>query len=767
MTPEREPLDPRLLLLGLVVWLGCLTGWLTSFRGLLVAALVATGVLVALRRRRALAALGSAVALLFLLGTLLMSVRADLVSADRLADSVGEGGHVVAVAAVASDPVLRDGDFSSYAVVRLRLTSVQVQGQWRSAAALVVAVAPGTWRDVALGSTVRVSGTFQTTDRPDIAGSLRIRQAPTVLSPPPALFGGASWVRAGITEAASVSGTSARDLVPGLVVGDDAGLSDQVTQEFRVSGLTHLTAVSGTNLTLVVGFLLTLARWVGLRGRALGIVGALGVAGFVLVARPDPSVLRAAVMGSVALLGMWTGSANRGLRGLGASLVLLLLLDPWLAVSVGFALSAMATGGILLIGPPVATGLARWMPRWIADALAVPFAAQLACTPLIAAISDQVSLVAVAANLVAGVAVAPATVLGLVGGLVVQVVPPLGHLLGRLACWAADWILVVAHRAAGFDGAAISWDPTTAGLSTLVVVCLVTAVASPHVARHPAPVLGVALLTVLFVVHPVRVPWVPDGWVLVVCDVGQGDGLVLNAGPGTAVVVDVGPDPAAMDRCLDDLGVTRIPLLVLTHFHADHVDGIGASLRGRTVDRVWVSGTAVPSSGATYVTEVAGWARLPVTVPAYGTALTVGQVALEVVSPDSGPEPAAVDDGDGTVPNNASIVLAVRSRGISILLTGDVETETQHHLESVLADRTFDVLKVPHHGSARQDLPFLAALHARLALISVGEGNAYGHPDPGLVTWLADEGLVVARTDQDGALAVVEDGGLRLVRQRR
>ena len=320
MSPDREPLDLRLLLLGLVVWLGCLTGWLASFGGVLVAGGLAAGVLLALRRRRRGAALGAAAALLFLLGTLLMSIRADLVGADHLADSVGEGGHVTAVAVVASDPVLRDGDFSSYVVVRLRLTSVQVRGQWRSANAPVVVFAPESWQDVGLGATVRVSGTFQTSDRPDTAGTLGVRQPPVMLRPPSALFAGAAWVRVGITEASSVSGTSARDLVPGLVVGDDAGLSDQVTQEFRVSGLTHLTAVSGTNLTLVVGFLLVIARWVGLRGRVLGVVGALGVAGFVLVARPDPSVLRAAVMGSVALLGMWTGSTNRGLRGLGASL---------------------------------------------------------------------------------------------------------------------------------------------------------------------------------------------------------------------------------------------------------------------------------------------------------------------------------------------------------------------------------------------------------------------------------------------------------------
>ncbi len=767
MTRVREPLDLRLVLLGLVVWLGCLTGFLFSFRGLAVSLLLVGLLVVVLRRRRALSALGAGGALLFLLGSLLMSVRSDLVAADRLATSVGPGGYLAAVAVVDSDPVLKDGDFSSYVVVRLRLTSVQIRGRWLSADAPVVAVAPPSWQDVALGSSVALSGTFSTSDRPELAGTLRIRRSPQPLSGPPALLRGAHWVRTGIEEAASISDTSSRFLVPGLVVGDDAGLSDQVTQEFRTSGLTHLTAVSGTNLTLVIGFLLVVARWLGLRGRILGVVGMAGVVGFVLVARPDPSVLRAAVMGSVALLGMWTGSANRGLRGLGASLVLLLLLDPWLAVSAGFALSALATGGILLLGPAVAGGLAQWMPRWAADALAVPFAAQLACTPLIAAISGQVSLVSVVANLLAGVAVGPATVLGLIGGLVVQVVPPVGLLLGRLACWCADWILLVAHRAAGFQGAAVGWDTTAVGILLLSVACVAVALLAPRAARHPAPVLAVTFATILFVVHPLRVPWAPAGWIFVVCDVGQGDGLVVSTGPGAAVVVDTGPDPAPMDRCLDDLGVRQIPLLVLTHFHADHVDGITGVLQGRTVGQVWVSGSPVPHQGATYVADVTGREQLSVSVPGFGTTVTVGGVSLQVVSPDSGPHPDAIDNGDGTIPNNASIVLAVESQGISMLLTGDVETEAQRRLEPVLAGRTFDVLKVPHHGSSRQDLELLAALHARVALISVGVGNPYGHPDGNLVGWLRGQGMLVGRTDQDGALAIVDDGGLRLVRQRR
>src|SRR5262249_55203418 len=142
---------------------------------------------------------------------------------------------------------------------------------------------------------------------------------------------------------------SQRALVPALVDGDDGGLDDALADDFRATGLTHLLAVSGTNLTLVVGFLLVLARWIGARGRWLYAVGAAGIVGFVLLARTEPSVVRAAAMGTVALFAMGTDGRERSARALGAAVVALLLVDPGLATSVRFALSVVATAGILLL----------------------------------------------------------------------------------------------------------------------------------------------------------------------------------------------------------------------------------------------------------------------------------------------------------------------------------------------------------------------------------------------------------------------------------
>ena len=260
--------------------------------------------------------------------------------------------------------------------------------------------------------------------------------------------------------------------MPALVDGDDGGMPDQLSDDFRTSGLTHLLAVSGTNLTLVVGSLLILARWAGVRARGLVLVGPLGVVGFVLLARTEPSVLRAATMGTVGLIGMGHHGRRRGTRALGAAVLLLLLFDPWLALSLGFALSALATAGILWLAPGWRDRLMRWMPRWVAEAVSVPLAAQMACTPLVAAISGQVSLVAVLANLLAAPAVGPATVLGLAGGVVGLVSRSLGRLVAAPAAWCAAWIIGVAVRCADLPVAAVGWSGEPVGIACLTLICV-------------------------------------------------------------------------------------------------------------------------------------------------------------------------------------------------------------------------------------------------------------------------------------------------------
>jgi competence protein ComEC len=354
-------------------------------------------------------------------------------------------------------------------------------------------------------------------------------------------------------------------------------------------------------------------------------------------------------------------------------------------------------------------------------------------------------------------------VLGLGGGLLSSVWVPLGRPVGTAATWCAAWVIVFAHRTAALPSAAVGWPSGPAPLLVLTLVSgWLALVLGALLARRGWAVGTPALLLVLMLVRLPTPGWPPHGWVLVACDVGQGDGLVLDAGDGAAVVVDAGPDPAMVDGCLRRLGVRRVPLVVLTHFHADHVDGLAGVLRGRRVGAIEVTGLAEPPDGAAEVRLLAARAGVPVRVASVGERARVGPLSWQVLAP-SGPTPRESE----SPPNDASVVLLVESRGIRLLLMGDEETGSQERLAGRLGSLHVDVLKVAHHGSARQDPDLLRGLRARLAVVSVGRHNDYGHPAPATLRVLEQAGMIVRRTDLDGDVAVIVDGGRLRVETRR
>ncbi len=337
--------------------------------------------------------------------------------------------------------------------------------------------------------------------------------------------------------------------------------------------------------------------------------------------------------------------------------------------------------------------------------------------------------------------------------------PTAGRLVGVGAGWCVAWIVEVAERGAALPTAAVSWGSGPVALTLLTVLCVAIVLLAPRLLGRRSTGLACCGLMVVSVVVRVPTPgWPPDGWLMVACDVGQGDGLVLNTGlPHTAVVVDAGPDARPMDRCLDGLGIGRVPLVVLTHFHADHVNGLPGVFDGRQVGTVWVTRLQDPPEGVTLVRETTTRAGLRTEQAPYAETRRIGDITLEPIWPL--PDSPTVGPGDGSTANNASVVMLAQIRGVTFFLGGDIEPEGQARLASALPGLHVDVLKVPHHGSRYQDMPFLQSLQARLAVISVGVDNDYGHPAPATVAGLSATGERVLRTDQDGSVAVVERGG--------
>ncbi|MGP4027736.1 ComEC/Rec2 family competence protein [Actinomadura sp. 3N407] len=672
-----------------------------------------------------------------------VALRATAVGTGPVRDLAGHGRSATAEAVVTGDPRAKPGDGRRMIILRARVEQVP-RAEVRVPVLLIAS--DRRWLGLVPSQRVRLHGTFVTPRGADLlAAVVIVRGPPAVLGPPSTIQRAAEHVRARLRAAVARLPPDQRGVLPGMVVGDTSRLDPALAGDFRAAGLTHLLVVSGANLAIVIGAVLGLCRLLGLGRRRAPPVAVLAVLAFVVVARPEPSVLRATVMGLIGLLALVTGRQRQGLPALAAAVLLLVLIDPELARSYGFALSVLATAGLLVLAPPWRERLARRLPGPLADALAVAAAAQVAVAPVLVMLSGEIGVVAVFANLLAAPAVAPATLLGALGAVTALLSLPLAQVIVWPAGLAVGWIIRVARTAAALPYATIPW--TSGGLGAMTILLAAGIAVLVLRSRRLRLLMAAALSGVLIAVIAMRVTapgWPPPGWQMVACDVGQGDGLVLSTGPGQAVVVDTGPDPALIDRCLRRLHVKDVPLLILTHPHADHINGTSGVRNGRNVHEIL---TTSRTSGR----EARLAPGLPTRRAQAGQQWRIGDLTLSILAPRA-TGPALSFEDDGSTINNASVVLVARRPGFSALLAGDIEEDVQRALETAVPP--VQVLKVPHHGSRSQAPGFLAAAHASVSLISVGEDNDYGHPSPATLRLLQRLGTQIHRTDQEGDVAI-------------
>jgi competence protein ComEC len=693
-----------------------------------------------------------------------VTAEVELTSDPRLTRPRINGNHAAPAAVLLQAEVRRVRGPDGTAVKTRTPVLVLVDADDRPARVAWLSLLPSTRVRVAAHAGPAMTGG----DR--VAAVLRVRGAgaPAVVQEPSTVQRLAGRLRAGLREATDGLDPDARALLPGFVVGDTSRVPAELGEAFRATDLTHLLAVSGANFTILLALFIGppglaqraerrgLAPRLGIPLRATALAGGALTLGFVIVCRPDPSVVRAAACGSLALLAIVTGRRRSLVPALATAVLLLVLYDPWLARSHGFLLSVLATGALLTLAPRWSAALQRRrVPPRPAEALAAAGAAQAVCAPVVAVLSAKVSLVAVPCNLLAEFAVAPATVLGFATLATAPVAMPVAERLAWCASWPAGWIADIARTGASLPGAGVDWPGSWAGASLLALVTVLVVLVGRRIVSHPYLAGACLVAFLLVVVQPppltrVITGWPPPGWRLVMCDVGQGDATVLAAGEGAGVVVDAGPDPVLADRCLTALGITEIPLVVLTHFHADHVMGLPGVLRGRAVGAIAATAFEEPAEQAAFVREEAAARRIPLTRAVAGEERRTGNLTWRVLWP---PGDAPTPEG----PNDASVTMLVRSAGLTLLLLGDLEPPGQRELArspDAAALGAVDVLKVAHHGSAYQDPGLIRAMAPRLALISVGADNPYGHPAPGTVAALRAAGATVLRTDEDGAIAV-------------
>lgn len=541
-------------------------------------------------------------------------------------------------------------------------------------------------------------------------------------------------------------------LLPGLVVGDNQAQSDDIVQSLRVSGLGHLTAVSGANVAILLLFVQFLLQRTQLSDKWRFLILLIVLVAFVVVARPSPSVVRAAFMAAITLLYWIKGFQKLSESILFLAVSALLLVDPWLAISWGFALSVSATLGLILL--PRAWGIdsdsATYMKLGI-----TAFAASLATAPLLLAMGSPVTFATIPANVLAEFLIAPATVLGLIAPLV-NFIPGLGwlaHILANLAIGCASVIVLVAEM---FSNSifAISVFSIKGLLLTLVIA------AGVKFRRNYKRLLMLALVAVLLLISTNRMEsrWrIPD-WEIAVCDIGQGDATLIRTSENSVIVVDAGPDASLMRKCLSDFAINKVDLFVASHFHADHVGGIRGLIDIAKPSRVITAALVAPNSGVGLVDRAI--------FPLIREVANVGmngsfnksnyQVFWQVLAPVDVPN--FVDDSNGSLINNNSVVLLVTTNHHQVLLTGDIEIDGQNNLMQSLSSPEVDLVKVPHHGSAYQAPEFASWISAQLAWISVSADNDYGHPNPTTIGMYQAAGSIVLSTKDCGHISIGASG---------
>ncbi|WP_067840818.1 ComEC/Rec2 family competence protein [Nocardia lijiangensis] len=688
----------------------------------------------------------------------------------------------------------------------------------RSGGRVVILASGPEWGELLPGQPIEFRAQPQPPKNRDLTvAALHAVGLPKPVAAPPWWQRAAASVRHDFAGAATAALPSdAAGLLPALVLGDTSGLPEPVRQDFETSGLQHLCVVSGANFTILLSVVLFVVRALTLGPRAAAMTAAAALLMFVVVARPDPSVLRAAAMGAVTLLALVTGRRRQALPALCAAVIGLLLVWPELAVNAGFALSVLATAGLILLAPSWADWLrAHGWWRLPAEVVAVSAAAFAVTVPIMVAMTGRVSVVAILANVLVAPVIAPLTVVGALGAACASAWSPLAELVLRCAGPPSWWLLKVAEHTAALPGATITVPGGPVGGLTAAALVIVTVWAlRAAMVRRLATVVVLAATAVLLPARLWHPGWPPSDWILAACDIGQGDGLALAAGPGTAVVIDVGPDPRTMRACLDRLRIRHIALLALTHPHADHIGGLTGAIHGRTVaaiatapgelvearpsaelgapernelettgahyppaahpdstarptttpatdavppspggtaERRRVTDERTPLTGAAQVAEIAGRTGIPLLELTTGHVLRFGAVELTVLAPaDPGPHrPHSADE-----PNDRSLVITATTPAGRILLTGDIESTAQLRLLRDPALLHADILKVPHHGSRTTTKEFLAAVHPRLAIISSGADNTFGHPHPTILADLQTLGATIARTDLHGDILI-------------
>lgn len=754
-----------MLLPGVAGWAAAALGiWLRPGWGVVIALGVAALAFLVLARGRRDHPLVQVAVVTAIGGLMLLSVVLGADHRGQDAVSVHESSQVSATVS------FRETYTPGARSLSVTLTSLDSQALWGGGVSAVL-VGTELGDRAAYGSIAAVRGYLQKSDTWDNnSWTLMVRGEPEWVRPPGWFLSSTDVLRQGLLDrSVNLDGDGGR-LLPGLAIGDTSAVDRGLVQAMRDTSLSHLVAVSGANCAVVVGIvvgLISLCRG-GVWAKLIG--GTLALAGFVVLVTPEPSIIRASIMAVIVLVFLALDKPLRGIPVLGMTVLIILAANPWMALDFAFALSVLASGGILLLVGPLTDLVGTVAPRWLAVVLAIPIAAQVACQPVLILLNPVVPVWSVVANALAAPAAPVATILGMLVCVTGPLLPPVADALVWAAWWPSAFIAFLARFFSSFPLVTL---PFAAGLPGVLLM------------------VGVAWGSVAFVLlrHPKQMPWrrltgaiaslslvimwlgyslpgsvaqasVPKDWVIAQCDVGQGDALVIRSA-GRTILIDTGKYPEKLRSCLSFLKVRQLDLAIITHFDSDHV-GAWPVIADRA-NQVWLG--PVLEDAHREIASALTSAGAEVSVVSAGMQVMLGEYQLRVLWPLS---KSFTEPG-----NDSSVVVSLEPAPhcescVSALFLGDLGEQPQRILMGRENFEEFDVVKVSHHGSRDQFEGLYRALSAQVGLIGVGEENTYGHPTKGALDILRESGTHPLRSDQRGivTLSLSAEGQLMVWSER-